>query len=89
MWTLWNLCAFCNTPVEQAAMAFMPGARGPVARRETAKVLVGCGVLVGAAVSCVASGLPALAPQFFSPDPSLWLLMRMITPQVGDDSICC
>ena len=70
-------------------MAFMPGARGPVARRETAKVLVGCGVLVGAAVSCVASGLPALAPQFFSPDPSLWLLMRMITPQVGDDSICC
>lgn len=86
MWTLWNLCAFCNTPVEQAAMAFMPGAQGPVARLETAKVIVGCGVVVGAAVSCVACGLPAVAPQWFSPDATLWPLMRMIAPQV---CTCC
>ena len=41
LWSLWNLAAFTNTPLEQAALAFLPSARGEEERRETAALLLG------------------------------------------------
>ncbi len=40
LWSLWNLAAFTNTPLEQAALAFLPSARGEEERRETAALLL-------------------------------------------------
>jgi len=45
-------------------------------------VLLGLALIIGVVTACVSAGLPALLPVLFTPDRSLWPLMRMVAPQV-------
>ncbi|KAK9830569.1 hypothetical protein WJX72_012538 [[Myrmecia] bisecta] len=81
VWVVWNLFAFCHTPLEQAALAFLPAAADRREAIETTKVLLAVGVSVGVATALGASGIPTLRPQLFSTDAALWPVMRSVAPQ--------
>ncbi|GAB4822804.1 hypothetical protein N2152v2_009850 [Parachlorella kessleri] len=89
LWSLWNLAAFTNTPLEQAALAFLPSARGEEERRETAALLLAMGALSGLVGAMLATGLPGLRPDLFVADPALWPHMRSVGLQGVLALICC
>lgn len=47
-----------------------------------AAVLMGLALCIGMVTASISAGLPALFPALFTPDRSLWPLMRMVAPQV-------
>jgi Na+-driven multidrug efflux pump len=75
---LWGLCSFANTPLEQAALAFIPAARSQRERREITSLLLGVGACSGVVLACLAHGLPAVAPGLLAADPRLWAPMRSV-----------
>ena len=82
VWSLWCLVSFTNTPLESAAMAFLPAAADDSQeRRETARLLMQLGMGSGVVGACVAAGLPAVAPHLFTSNPALWGHMRSVGPQ--------
>ena len=76
------LVSFTNTPLESAALAFLPGAFAPADRRATARLLLLLGVASGAVGCAAAVGLPALAPQLFTANAALWEPMQSVALQV-------
>ncbi len=58
LWQVWNLCAFGHTPMEQAALAFLPGTTDRNEYKELVKLLLGVGVVVGAVTAFVATAVP-------------------------------
>lgn len=89
VWSLWCLVSFTNTPLESAALAFLPAAVSRADRQETARVLLLLGAASGVVGSCVAVGLPALAPQLFASNAALWGPMRSVGVQGTLAMLCC
>lgn len=88
IWSLWCLVSFTNTPLESAALAFLPAATSTADRQETARVLLLLGAASGVVGSCVAVGLPA-APQLFASNTALWGPMQSVGPQGVLAMLCC
>lgn len=78
VWQLWGLCSFTNTPLEQAALAFIPAAATVNDRRELSAILLMLGTGFGIVCSCVAHGLPAVRPGLLTADPALWPIMQSV-----------
>ncbi|PSC76204.1 armadillo repeat-containing 8-like isoform B [Micractinium conductrix] len=89
VWSLWCLVSFTNTPLESAALAFLPGAFAPADRRATARLLLLLGVASGAVGCAAAVGLPALAPQLFTANAALWEPMQSVALQGVLAMLCC
>lgn len=83
VWQVWNLCAFGHVPMEQAALAFLPGVQNRQEYREWVKLLAGVGLFVGLVTALLATGLPYYMPFLFTPDVQLWPIMKSIAPQVS------
>jgi Na+-driven multidrug efflux pump len=82
LWSLWSLVSFTNTPLESAALAFLPvTADDSQERRDTARLLMQLGMASGVVGSFVAAGLPAVAPHLFTSNSALWVHMRTVGPQ--------
>ena len=73
--------SFCHVPLEQSALAFLPGARTRAELRETVAVLLGMAGLIGCATALAAAAVPSCVPGALTRDPALWPMMRSIAPQ--------
>lgn len=89
MWSLWCLVSFTNTPIESAALAFLPAAADRREQQETARLLVSLGAVSGVVGSLVAVGVPAVAPHLFTADPALWTHMRSVWLPGMLAMLCC
>jgi hypothetical protein len=78
---LWLQSSFCYTPLEQAALAFLPAAQTRAEMRETVWLLLGMALAAGAATAAASAALPSCFPGAFTRDAALWPLMRSVTPQ--------
>lgn len=78
IWQLWGVCSFMNTPLEQAALTFVPSAPSERDRRELIQLLLSLGATFGIVCALVAHGLPALAPGLLVSDATLWPFMRSV-----------
>ena len=78
VWQLWGLASFANTPLEQAALAFIPAAVTLQERREIISVLLGLGALTGIGCSLFAHGIPAFFPGLLTADSGLWSHMQSV-----------
>lgn len=81
-------CSFTNTPLESAALAFLPAAPSRQDARETARLLILLGAASGVIGAAVAVGLPAVAPQLFTANAALWPNMQSVQLQVGGGDAC-
>lgn len=78
IWQIWGVCSFMNTPLEQAALTFIPIARSETERRELIVLLLSLGAMFGVLCAIVAHGLPAIAPGLLVSDQALWPLLRSV-----------
>lgn len=83
LWQVWNLCAFGHTPMEQAALAFLPGVANRQEYMEWVRLLLGVGLFVGIITAFIATGVPYYTPFLFTSDAQLWPVMKSIAPQVN------
>ena len=81
------LCSFTNTPLESAALAFLPAAPSREDAQETARLLILLGAASGVIGSAVAVGLPAVAPQLFTANTALWPNMQSVQLQVRSRAV--
>ena len=88
-WSLWNLVAFTNTPLEQAALVFLPSAASALERRETVRLLMLLGLASGAVGAAAAVGPPLLAPWLLTQDPALWPHMASVAAQGAAALLLC
>lgn len=89
IWSLWCLVSFTNTPLESAALAFLPAAADRQEQRDTGRLLVALGLASGAVGTVVAVGLPAVMPQLFTGTVALWPHMRSVQLQGVLAMLCC
>lgn len=89
LWQVWNLCAFGHTPMEQAALAFLPAIPDRNEYKELVKLLLGVGIVVGAVTAFVATSVPYYLPFLFTPDAQLWPIMKSIAPQCVISMMLC
>ncbi|KAI7844559.1 hypothetical protein COHA_001917 [Chlorella ohadii] len=89
IWSLWCLVSFTNTPLESAALAFLPAAPSREDAQETARLLILLGAASGVIGSAVAVGLPAVAPQLFTANTALWPNMQSVQLQGVLAMLCC
>jgi putative MATE family efflux protein len=78
IWQLWGLASFANTPLEQAALAFIPASNSTSERKELVALIVALGGILGVLCSLVAHGVPALVPRLLTADAALWPHMQSI-----------
>lgn len=78
VWQLWGLCSFMNTPLEQAALAFIPASSAPKEHHDLVVLLLAMGAVSGVVCATVAHGLTALVPHLLTADPSLWPHMQSV-----------
>ena len=78
VWQLWGLTSFTNTPLEQAALTFIPGILTLRGRQEFMTLLLFLGAVNGVVCAIVAHGLPALQPALLTADAALWPHMQSI-----------
>ncbi len=76
-------CCFCHSPLEQAALAFLPGAKSGEEVRETAAVLLGLTIIIGSVTAIAAAIAPMLFPALLARDAALWPIMQSVIPQVN------
>lgn len=78
------MISFAHTPLEQAALAFVPAhpASDP-RRRSTVMVIMGLSLAYGLLTSSLCGGVLTFLQRGLTPDAMLWPLMRKIAPQVG------
>jgi len=88
VWQAWSLASFAHTPLEAAALSFVPAARSGDEKRATIGVLLRVAAVVGA-VTALAASLAALHPSLFTPDPALHALMRGVAPQAFMATAAC
>ncbi len=79
--------SFTNTPLESAALAFLPAAPSREDAQETARLLILLGAASGVIGSAVAVGLPAVAPQLFTANTALWPNMQSVQLQVRSRAV--
>ena len=89
VWQTWNLAAFMHTPLEAAALAFLPAARGGRSRRSTAGVLLRLTAWLGLATAAATAAVAAWGPRAFTPDVALHPLMRAVAPQAAAATLAC
>ncbi|WIA32752.1 hypothetical protein OEZ86_005937 [Tetradesmus obliquus] len=80
VFSVWNLLAFTTTPLEQAALAFVPAAAPGWQQRATVQLLLSIAVVIGVACGLLATGVPLLAPQLLTRDPAVWQHMASVAP---------
>ncbi|KAK9807973.1 hypothetical protein WJX73_009104 [Symbiochloris irregularis] len=80
-WALWSLTSFAQSPVEQAALAFLPAQPQGSQRRNAVGVILMLGAVLGLVTSCMCSGILLFLPRLLTPDPQLWPFMAAIVPQ--------
>lgn len=81
VFSLWSFCSFCTSPLEQAALAFFPTAKGLMEKRELPRLIMSLGLLIGVVAGLLAFWFPAYSPAFFTPDERLHGLMQALAPQ--------
>lgn len=89
LYSLWSLSSFVTTPLEQAALTFLPAARSHAEAAETGKLLLSLGVGAGVLGGIATTGLPLLRPQLLTSDPALHVTMRTVLPQVFLSMVLC
>lgn len=89
VWQLWGLCSFTNTPLEQAALAFIPAAEARSERRDLTTLILALGCAMGVLCSLVAHGVPAIRPGLLAADPALWPLMQSVALPGTLAMLCC
>jgi len=80
-YSLWSLCSFLTSPLEQSALTFLPASRSREERTETAKLILGLGATAGVLGGCFAAGVPLVVPGMLTPDPALPPIIRTVLPQ--------
>jgi hypothetical protein len=80
VFSVWNLLAFTTTPLEQAALAFVPAAAPGWQQRSTVQLLLSIAVVIGVTCGVLATGVPLLAPQLLTRDPAVWQYMSQVAP---------
>jgi hypothetical protein len=80
VFSVWNLLAFSTTPLEQAALAFVPAAAPGWQQRSTVQLLLCIALVIGVACGLLATGVPLLAPQLLTRDPAVWQYMSQVAP---------
>jgi len=81
VFSLWSLCSFCTTPLEQASLAYIPTAKGVLAKRELPRLIMTLGLFIGLSAGFIVWVFPSHFPAFFTPDQRLHLIMRELAPQ--------
>eukprot|EP00241_Pyramimonas_parkeae_P001007 CAMPEP_0114254866 /NCGR_PEP_ID=MMETSP0058-20121206/17238_1 /TAXON_ID=36894 /ORGANISM="Pyramimonas parkeae, CCMP726" /LENGTH=541 /DNA_ID=CAMNT_0001369175 /DNA_START=98 /DNA_END=1723 /DNA_ORIENTATION=+ len=81
VWSMWAVGAFCCSPMEQAALAFLPAARSGFEKRELVRMLLLGGTFVGLVAATCTCLPPLFNPQFFTRDPRLWAPMQTVCLQ--------
>lgn len=89
LYSLWSLASFVTTPLEQAALTFLPAARSHSEAAETGKLMVSLGVGAGVMGGITTTALPLLLPQLLTSDPALHNVMRTVLPQVFLSMVLC
>lgn len=81
MWSTWNIASFLNSPMEQAALAFIPETHAQSAERwATCMVVLLLGGINWLAGCGWAILVPALFPHLLIADAGAWPLMRQVAP---------
>jgi hypothetical protein len=80
VFSVWNLLAFTTTPLEQAALAFVPASAPGWQQRSTVQLLLSIALVIGIACGLLAMGVPLLAPQLLTRDPLVWQHMARVSP---------
>jgi hypothetical protein len=80
VFSVWNLLAFTTTPLEQAALAFVPAAAPGWQQRSTVQLLLSIALAIGITCGLFATGVPLLAPQLLTRDPLVWQHMAGVAP---------
>lgn len=80
MYSVWVLLAFCATPLERAAISFLPTAKpGEVVELE--ELLAGMALGLGAALGAVCAAVALLCPDILSQDERVWEFFAGVAPQ--------
>lgn len=66
----------------QASLAYIPTAKGVLAKRELPRLIMTLGLFIGLSAGFIVWVFPSHFPAFFTPDQRLHLIMRELAPQV-------
>ena len=89
VWQAWTTTSFAHTPLEAAALAFVPTARSQEERTALVRLIMfRLAAVVGVATAAIAAGA-ALAPALFTADPSLHPTMAALAPQAALATLVC
>eukprot|EP00878_Enallax_costatus_P014068 GHUV01014712.1.p1 GENE.GHUV01014712.1~~GHUV01014712.1.p1 ORF type:complete len:349 (+),score=62.81 GHUV01014712.1:1274-2320(+) len=80
VFSVWNLLAFANAPLEQVALAYMPAATTPWQQGSTTQLILALSAVIGVTCGALAAGVPLLIPQALTRDPAVWEYMRRVAP---------
>ena len=89
VWQAWTTTSFAHTPLEAAALAFVPTARTPEERSALVRLIIfRLAAVVGVATAAIAAGA-ALAPALFTADSALHPTMAALAPQAALATLAC
>ena len=80
VWSMFNVCAFSNATVEQAALAFIPLTKTTREIQETVKILMAMGAANGTLLGCSCFSIAMFLPYVFSADARLYPIMATMAP---------
>jgi Na+-driven multidrug efflux pump len=80
VFSIWNLLAFATTPLEQAALSYIPACTSRAEQRTTLQLLLAVSVVTGIVCGSIACAVPLLAPQLLTKDPAVWPYMARVSP---------
>mmetsp|Transcript_50818 Transcript_50818/g.94667 ORF Transcript_50818/g.94667 Transcript_50818/m.94667 type:complete len:533 (-) Transcript_50818:2202-3800(-) len=78
VWSMWAVGAFCCSPMEQAALAFLPAAQNEFERRELKRILICTGATLGICAAAASCLTPFFNPHLLSKDMLLWAPMQSV-----------
>jgi Na+-driven multidrug efflux pump len=80
VFAVWNLLAFTTTPLEQAALTYIPAATTKQEQRSTLQLLLLVSLVIGVVCGSIACAIPLLSPQLLTKDAAVWPHMARVSP---------
>jgi Na+-driven multidrug efflux pump len=80
VFSIWNLLAFTTTPLEQAALTYIPASTTRSEQRTTLQLLLAVSVVIGVVCGSIACAVPLLTPQLLTKDAAVWPHMARVSP---------